>query len=41
MALLCKQGLASLLAGGALDGNPPPDVKEEILRRTRVFYFNR
>jgi hypothetical protein len=35
-----KQGLASLIAGGALDGNPPPEVKEEILRRTRVFYFN-
>lgn len=36
-----QQGLAGLIAGGALDGNPPPDVKDEILRRTRVFYFNR
>ncbi|KAF9467203.1 hypothetical protein BDZ94DRAFT_1249839 [Collybia nuda] len=36
-----QQGLASLIAGGALDGDPPPDIKDEILRRTRVFYFNR
>ncbi|RDB17059.1 hypothetical protein Hypma_001778 [Hypsizygus marmoreus] len=36
-----QQGLASLVAGGALDGDPLPEVKEEILRRTRVFYFNR
>ncbi|KAF7343387.1 MFS general substrate transporter [Mycena venus] len=36
-----KNGLASILAGGALDNDPPEDVKEEILRRTRIFYFNR
>ena len=35
-----KQGLASILATGALDPNASPDVKEEIIRRTRVFYFN-
>ncbi|KAG5644015.1 hypothetical protein DXG03_009230 [Asterophora parasitica] len=38
---LVKQGLASLIAGGALEGNPTPEVKDEILRRMRVFYFNR
>ncbi|KAJ7151403.1 hypothetical protein C8R43DRAFT_1005030 [Mycena crocata] len=36
-----QSGLASILAGGALENNPPEDIKEEILRRTRVFYFNR
>ncbi|KAF5384340.1 hypothetical protein D9615_003380 [Tricholomella constricta] len=36
-----QQGLASLIAGGALEGNPTSEVKDEILRRTRVFYFNR
>ncbi|KAJ6613632.1 hypothetical protein B0H10DRAFT_1751533, partial [Mycena sp. CBHHK59/15] len=36
-----QNGLASILAGGALDGDPPDDIREEILRRTRVFYFNR
>ncbi|TFK32092.1 hypothetical protein BDQ12DRAFT_701316 [Crucibulum laeve] len=36
-----QQGLASIIAGGALNGDPTPDVKEEILRRTRVFYFNK
>ncbi|KAJ7628345.1 hypothetical protein FB45DRAFT_918075 [Roridomyces roridus] len=36
-----QDGLASIVAGGALDNNPPEDIKEEILRRTRVFYFNR
>ncbi|KAF9011923.1 hypothetical protein BDQ17DRAFT_1233143 [Cyathus striatus] len=36
-----QQGLASILAGGALDGDPSPQVREEILRRTRVFYFNK
>ncbi|EDR10397.1 uncharacterized protein LACBIDRAFT_317272 [Laccaria bicolor S238N-H82] len=33
-----QQGLASILAGNALATNPDP---EEVLRRTRVFYFNR
>ncbi|KAJ7130311.1 hypothetical protein C8R44DRAFT_775308 [Mycena epipterygia] len=36
-----QNGLASIIAGGALDNNPPEDIREEILRRTRVFYFNR
>ncbi|KAJ6464153.1 hypothetical protein C8R47DRAFT_73547 [Mycena vitilis] len=36
-----QNGLASILAGGALDNDPPEDIREEILRRTRVFYFNR
>ncbi|KAJ7291305.1 hypothetical protein C8J57DRAFT_1272188 [Mycena rebaudengoi] len=35
-----QSGLASIIAGGALDNNPPEEIKEEILRRTRVFYFN-
>ncbi|TRM67096.1 hypothetical protein BD626DRAFT_484738 [Schizophyllum amplum] len=34
------QGLASIIAGGALR-EAPDDVREEILRRTRVFYFNK
>ncbi|KAJ7720846.1 hypothetical protein B0H16DRAFT_1699893, partial [Mycena metata] len=38
---LLKNGLASILAGGALDNDPPEEIREEILRRTRVFYFNR
>ncbi|KAI5891085.1 uncharacterized protein SCHCODRAFT_02505178 [Schizophyllum commune H4-8] len=33
------QGLASIIAGGALR-DAPDYVREEILRRTRVFYFN-
>ncbi|KAL1704237.1 hypothetical protein EV121DRAFT_206225 [Schizophyllum commune] len=33
------QGLASIIAGGALR-DAPDNVREEILRRTRVFYFN-
>ncbi|KAJ7721052.1 hypothetical protein B0H16DRAFT_380004 [Mycena metata] len=36
-----QNGLASILAGGALDNDPPEEIREEILRRTRVFYFNR
>jgi len=36
-----KQGLASILAGGTLDANSPPEVREELERRTRVFYFNK
>ncbi|KAJ7084046.1 hypothetical protein B0H15DRAFT_784543 [Mycena belliarum] len=36
-----QNGLASIIAGGALDNDPPDDIREEILRRTRVFYFNR
>ncbi|KAJ7507154.1 hypothetical protein B0H11DRAFT_193103 [Mycena galericulata] len=36
-----QNGLASIIAGGALDNDPPEDIKEEILVRTRVFYFNR
>ncbi|KAI4527654.1 hypothetical protein K525DRAFT_186167 [Schizophyllum commune Loenen D] len=33
------QGLASIIAGGALR-DAPDNVRDEILRRTRVFYFN-
>ncbi|KAJ6590947.1 hypothetical protein DFH09DRAFT_1138163 [Mycena vulgaris] len=36
-----QTGLASIIAGGVLDNDPPEDIREEILRRTRVFYFNR
>ncbi|KAG6812126.1 hypothetical protein H0H92_004240 [Tricholoma furcatifolium] len=36
-----QQGLASLVAGGAMAGELNPEEKDEILRRTRVFYFNR
>lgn len=35
-----KQGLASIIAGGALEGISIED-QEEVLRRTRVFYFMR
>jgi hypothetical protein len=36
-----KQGLASLLAGGAVPEDATPEMRDEILRRTRVFYFNK
>ncbi|TFK25412.1 hypothetical protein FA15DRAFT_590471 [Coprinopsis marcescibilis] len=36
-----QQGLASILAGGVLNGDATAEVKDEILRRTRVFYFNK
>ncbi|PPQ95358.1 hypothetical protein CVT26_008203 [Gymnopilus dilepis] len=36
-----QQGLASLLAGGAVATGSPPEVQEEIKRKTRVFYFNK
>lgn len=36
-----QQGLASIIAGGALNGDPSPEVRDEILRKTRIFYFNR
>ncbi|KAH6891762.1 hypothetical protein BKA70DRAFT_847217 [Coprinopsis sp. MPI-PUGE-AT-0042] len=36
-----QQGLASLLAGGAVPENATPEMRDEILRRTRVFYFNK
>ncbi|KAF8805607.1 hypothetical protein BYT27DRAFT_7169151 [Phlegmacium glaucopus] len=36
-----QQGLASILAGNTLDANSPPEVREELERRTRVFYFNK
>ncbi|KAJ7253015.1 hypothetical protein B0H12DRAFT_1117056 [Mycena haematopus] len=36
-----QNGLQSIIAAGALANDPPEDVREEILRRTRVFYFNR
>ena len=36
-----KQGLASILATGTLDVNSSPEVREELERRTRVFYFNK
>ncbi|KAF9453314.1 hypothetical protein P691DRAFT_771494 [Macrolepiota fuliginosa MF-IS2] len=36
-----QQGLASILANGALANSPSTEEQEEILRRTRVFYFNK
>ncbi|KAJ7056929.1 hypothetical protein C8F01DRAFT_1152789 [Mycena amicta] len=36
-----QSGLDSLIAGGVLANDPPEDIKQEIFRRTRVFYFNR
>ncbi|KAG6865603.1 hypothetical protein C0991_001027 [Blastosporella zonata] len=36
-----QQGLASLIAGGTLGGDLTTEEKEEMMRRTRVFYFNR
>ncbi|KAG6890240.1 hypothetical protein C0992_002768 [Termitomyces sp. T32_za158] len=36
-----KQGLESLVAGGAIVDNLTTEEKEETLRRIRVFYFNR
>lgn len=36
-----KQGLANILAGGTLDANSTPEVREELERRIRVFYFNK
>ncbi|KAF8153017.1 hypothetical protein B0H34DRAFT_721842 [Crassisporium funariophilum] len=36
-----QQGLASILAGGALNISSSSEVQEEMLRQTRVFYFNK
>ncbi|KAJ6463961.1 hypothetical protein C8R45DRAFT_1024749 [Mycena sanguinolenta] len=36
-----QNGLQSIIAGGALANDPLENVRDEILRRTRVFYFNR
>jgi len=36
-----QQGLASILGAGTLDANSSPEVREELERRTRVFYFNK
>ncbi|KIY49855.1 hypothetical protein FISHEDRAFT_40906 [Fistulina hepatica ATCC 64428] len=36
-----QEGLVNIIARGGLDGDPPPEIREEILRRIRVFYFNR
>ena len=36
-----KQGLASILGAGTLDANSSPEVRDELERRTRVFYFNK
>ena len=37
-----KQGLASILAASSSNStNSSPEVREELERRTRVFYFNR
>ncbi|KXN88438.1 hypothetical protein AN958_07344 [Leucoagaricus sp. SymC.cos] len=36
-----KQGLTSILANSSLDNNAPTEEKEEMLKRTRVFYFNK
>ncbi|KAF8173690.1 hypothetical protein BJ912DRAFT_931819 [Pholiota molesta] len=35
-----QQGLASILAGGTIDPTASAEVQEEMIRRTRVFYFN-
>jgi hypothetical protein len=40
MPIIQKQGLASILAGGILDGKSE-DEKEDILLQAKVFYFNR
>lgn len=37
---LLKEGLASILAG-ATNSNASPGLQEELVRRTKVFYFNR
>ncbi|KAF7329696.1 hypothetical protein MKEN_00232800 [Mycena kentingensis (nom. inval.)] len=36
-----QSGLATLIADGVFANDPPEDVRAEILRKTRVFYFNR
>ncbi|KAJ7201075.1 hypothetical protein GGX14DRAFT_658975 [Mycena pura] len=36
-----QSGLATLLADGVLENNSADEIRDEILRRTRVFYFNR
>ncbi|KAF5325326.1 hypothetical protein D9619_009805 [Psilocybe cf. subviscida] len=36
-----QQGLASILSGPSWGPNASQDAQEEIIRRTRVFYFNR
>ncbi|TFL03841.1 hypothetical protein BDV98DRAFT_563142 [Pterulicium gracile] len=36
-----QQGLESILAGGVLDSTLDEGAKQEILLKTRVFYFNR
>ncbi|KAF8892875.1 hypothetical protein BD779DRAFT_1507485 [Infundibulicybe gibba] len=36
-----QQGLASILSGDTFQGDLSQETKDEILRRTRVFYFNR
>ncbi|KAF9541342.1 hypothetical protein CPC08DRAFT_717162 [Agrocybe pediades] len=36
-----QQGLASILSSGTLDANTSDQVREEIHRKTRVFYFNK
>ena len=36
-----KQGLASILASKPIEVNASSEVDVEMLRRTRVFYFNK
>ncbi|KAF9484120.1 hypothetical protein BDN70DRAFT_850452 [Pholiota conissans] len=36
-----QQGLASILKEGTIDSNASEEVKERIIRGTRVFYFNK
>jgi hypothetical protein len=36
-----QQGLDSILAGGALNSSTDEQAREEMLLKTRVFYFNR
>ncbi|KAH9474608.1 hypothetical protein JR316_0013071 [Psilocybe cubensis] len=36
-----QQGLASILSGGTYDTSSSQEVRDEMIRRTRVFYFNK
>ncbi|PPQ99303.1 hypothetical protein CVT24_009171 [Panaeolus cyanescens] len=38
--ILAKQGLQSIISSGTIDINAPENVREDMIRRTRVFYFN-
>ncbi|PPQ77950.1 hypothetical protein CVT25_015425 [Psilocybe cyanescens] len=36
-----QQGLASILSGATYDTSSSQEVRDEMVRRTRVFYFNK